>query len=94
MSFQKYCEGLSREEKTLLQGFFDDFSSRCLLSKLDKTAMREDFEQAILYFAAMDLPLPEILERLDMRNLGGFYARPPVMWFPLDDAAKTATETM
>lgn len=88
MSFQKYYEGLSREEKTLLQEFFNDFSSRCLLSKLDKSAMREDFEQAILYFVEKGLPLPEILERLDMRNLGGFYARPPVMWFPLDDAAK------
>lgn len=88
MIFQSYREQLSDSDRTLLSAFFEDFNSRCLLSKLDKNTMREDFEKAILFYAEEGLSLQEALKRLDLRHLGGFYARPPITWFPLDDAAK------
>ena len=50
--------------------------------------MREDIERAFLYYAKIGLDLDQALALLDTKFLGGFYARPPVLWFPLDDAAK------
>ena len=48
MTFPEYRQSLSPGESDALQAFFEDFDTRCLLSKLDKNAMREDFERAIL----------------------------------------------
>ena len=42
MTFPEYRQSLSPGESDALQAFFEDFDTRCLLSKLDKNAMRED----------------------------------------------------
>ena len=85
---EEYTERLSEEEQGLLRDFFDDFDLHCRLGKREKAALREDFERALLYYDGVGLPFGEALERLDPVHLGGFYARPPMLWFPLDDAAK------
>lgn len=68
--------------------FFAQLDERLALGKDQNAAMHGDFESAILYFAAVGTTLRDALTRLDAENLGGFYARPPVVWYPLDDAAK------
>lgn len=56
--------------------------------KKTKQALKDDFEKAILYYHQNGANLQTVLSYLDIKNLGGFYARPPVLWVPLDDAAK------
>lgn len=86
--FSKYIKTLTEEQKTLLKDFFISFDEHCLLNKNTKEKLKEDFEKAILYYHKQGIDLENALSYLDVKNLGGFYARPPVLWFPLDDAAK------
>lgn len=86
--FELYKEALSENQISKLDGFFKEFNIHCLINKKDKRKMREDLENAILYYVANGVTLDEALNRLDNENLGGFYAKPSTLWFPLDDAAK------
>lgn len=87
-AYEEYLQGCADTERARLQAFFDDVSLHCQLPKLWKKQMHADFEEAILYYLNSGLSLDEALSRLDAKYLGGFYAHPPVMWFPLDEAAK------
>ncbi len=86
--FEEYVIRLEPEEREKLEAFFSEFNLHCSMSFVEKTALRQDFERALLYYAKTGVSLDDALELLAMRNLGGFYARPPLLWFPLDDAAK------
>ena len=86
--FNNYIKMLTEEEQTLLKDFFVSFNEHCLLNNHTKEKLKEDFEKVILYYHKQGTKLKDALSYLDIRNLGGFYARPPVLWFPLDDAAK------
>lgn len=86
--FIEYAETLTEDGRKRLDRFFKQFNSHCLLSRPEKRKLRGDFEKAILYYVQAGLPLEDALERLNPSHLGGFYARPPILWFPLDDAAK------
>lgn len=87
--FNNYINILNEEEQTLLKDFFASFSEHCLLNKETKQALKTDFEKAILYYHKKGIDLQTALLYLDIKNLGGFYARPPVLWFHLDDAVKS-----
>ncbi len=86
--FEAYAATLTEEERAQLEAFFAEFSAHCSLPKGEKRKLREDFEQAILYDVTAGVPLERALEDLHPQHLGGFYARPPILWFALDDAAK------
>ena len=86
--YQLYIKALSDNEKRLLASYFKRLEQYILLPQKEKQKMLSDFERAILYYSGTHLPLEEALTRLDPSNLGGFYARPPILWYPLDDAAK------
>ena len=86
--FIEYYETLDEEEKKLIDLFWDSFNKHCLISKLDTRKIRNDFETAILFYVEKGITLNKALELLDPINLGGFYARPSLLWFPLDDSAK------
>lgn len=86
--FDEYLKKLTKSERILINDFFISFDEHCLLNKETKNKLREDFKNAIFYYNKNNVNLEESLKYLDVRNLGGFYARPPVLWFPLDDAAK------
>ncbi|HOA55598.1 MAG TPA: hypothetical protein PKG75_08170 [Clostridiales bacterium] len=68
--------------------FFDDLLRRITLPAKEKNALIEDFAKALKFYAASGLSVDEALERLDAKNLGGFYSRPSNTWYPLDNAAK------
>ena len=87
-TFATFCETLSAPENELLTRFFSEFDTHFLVSKSNRRQFKADFEAAIMMLYKEDVPMEEILSRLALSNLGGFYARPSVMWFPLDDAAK------
>ena len=87
-TFSSFTETLTEAENAQLQEFFSEFDTHFLLSKNDRKQFRADFEAAILLLYKKGVSMSEILSRLALSNLGGFYARPSVMWFPLDDAAK------
>ena len=87
-TFSSFTETLTEAENALLREFFSEFDAHFLLSKNDRKQFRADFEAAILLLYKKGVPMSEILSRLALSNLGGFYARPSVLWFPLDDAAK------
>lgn len=86
--FATFTEALSPEENELLQQFFSEFDTHFLVSKTNKKQFRADFESTIMLLYERGTPMDEVLSRMSLSNLGGFYARPSVMWFPLDDAAK------
>ena len=87
-TFATFCETLSAPENELLTRFFSEFDTHFLVSKSNRRQFKADFEAAIMLLYKEGVPMEEILSRLALSNLGGFYARPSVMWFPLDDAAK------
>ena len=86
--FAVFSEALSPAENELLLQFFSEFDTHFLVSKKTRKQFKNDFETAIMLLYAKGVPMEEILSRLALSNLGGFYARPSIMWFPLDDAAK------
>lgn len=86
--FIEYVKGLPDAERAVIKDFFEGFNSHCLIQKEEKKKLKEDFERAILYYAGAGTALDKSLSLLDIKNLGGFYARPPILWFALDDAAK------
>ena len=86
--FATFAETLSPSENQLLEQFFSEFDSHFLVSKKSKKQFKGDFEAVIMLLYKKGVPMEEILERIALSNLGGFYARPSVMWFPLDNAAK------
>ena len=86
--FSLFLERITEEERKAVRAFFEDFDLNFLVSKNECRKFRQDFEAAILYLYDSGTPLSEVLARLSLDHLGGFYARPSVTWFPLDDAAK------
>ena len=86
--FSVFLQGLTEEEQALIETFFSEFDLYFLLSKAERKLFRLDFEAAIMLLYGQGVPMQEILSRLALSNLGGFYARPSTVWFPLDDAAK------
>lgn len=87
-SFIEFKGSLSETDIELLNSFYNGFYQRCLVSKSDIKKIMIDFENAILYYASKGFSLEKALKLLDPSNLGGFYARPSLLWFPLDDSAK------
>ena len=86
--FTLFVNQLDDSEKQMINDFFVSFNQHCLISKDDTKTIRFDFEKAILYYMSHGVKLTKALEMLDPSNLGGFYARPSLLWFSLDDSAK------
>ena len=86
--FSVFLQELTEQDRALVEAFFSEFHLHFLLSKAERKLFRSDFEAAILLLYRQGVPMQEILSRLALSNLGGFYARPSTVWFPLDDAAK------
>jgi len=68
--------------------FFDDLECRITLPRREKNALIEDFENALRFYVASGVTVDDALERLDAKNLGGFYSRPSNTWYALDNAAR------
>lgn len=79
---------VSDGDRALLSEFFKEFDLHCKLAADEKRSMRRDFEWAIEYYVSTGVSVKEALNRLDVQNLGGFYVRPPIVWYALDNAAK------
>lgn len=86
--FTLFFEELPEEQKQMINDFFTSFNQHCLISKSDTKLLKSDFEKAILYYLSHNVELEKALEMLNPSNLGGFYARPSLLWFSLDDSAK------
>ena len=86
--FRIYAGTLNDRERDLLSRFFLRLDQHLTLPKSESMLMKEDFGRAILYYTENGVSLDEALERIDVANLGGYYARPAILWYPLDDAAK------
>jgi hypothetical protein len=86
--FEAYRQSLPKEGQEALEDFFRRARVRLALGKKDNGAMLADFEEAFLYYASAGTPLADALRLLDPVNLGGYYARTALLWYPLDDAAK------
>lgn len=87
-SFEIYLENCTQAEREKIQEFFSQFPMYCLLRNKERKMMQVDFENALLYYKEKEFPLEKALSLIALKNLGGFYARPPILWFSLDDAAK------
>jgi hypothetical protein len=86
--FEEFYFSLENDEGILVKEYLDSLRAHILLPKEERDEMVHDFEKAILFLCNTGVPLKESLERLAISNLGGFYSRPPVNWFSLDDSAK------
>ncbi len=78
----------NEQDQSAFAAFRCDFDMRCRMDKSEKNKLKEDFEQAFLYYDSIGVSLKTAFARLDPKYLGGFYARPSSLWFALDDAAK------
>jgi len=79
---------LPAPDRQAVVDFFAEVDRHLLLPKKQKRAMLDDFAKALSFYARAGVPVAEALRRMDPKKLGGFYARPPAAWFPLDSAAK------
>lgn len=86
--YKAYLDKLSEQDRRALDDFFAEFDSHCTLPGEEKTKLRSDFENALTYYADSGIFLSAALKRLSISKLGGFYSRPPILWYALDDAAK------
>ena len=86
--FSAFVETLAERDKNLIEEFFSNFDLKFSLAKKEVAKFKEDFENAIIYLSNNGVEIKEILSRIQLSNLGGFYARPSILWFSLDDAAK------
>ncbi len=87
--FKQMQESFSDEEKAKINRHFDDFKLHCHMAPKETELLREDIEEALLYYKSLGtITLDEALDRLSNEKLGGFYANPSSLWFSLDDAAK------
>lgn len=86
--FAQYQEALPEADRNLLEAFFEEFGRHCALPDSEKRKLQTDFENALVYYQQAGVPVSVALARLDVKNLGGFYLRPPILWYALDDAAK------
>lgn len=87
-AFEEYCQTLTETGQQALSNFFEAIDQRVALPYGESAELFGDFQRALLYYAAQGLCPEEALSRLDPARLGGFYVRPPLLWYPLDDAAK------
>jgi len=85
--YEKYRQTLTEAELGILEQFFSEIDSHVSLAYGEKDKIRIDFENALLHFDSIGVQLEDALTRLSIENLGGFYARPPILWYALDDAA-------
>ena len=79
---------LPATKRQAVADFFAELDSHLLLPRKQKRTMLNDFAAALSYYAKNGVAIEDALLRLSPKKLGGFYARPPVVWFPLDSAAK------
>ena len=86
--FARYLQTLSDADLSLIHCFFAEFDSHNSLVRSEKLKMQGDFEYALLFYNSIKVPLGDALSRLNINNLGGFYIRPPILWYALDNAAK------
>lgn len=86
--FSVFVQGLTEDERAQINAFFSEFDLHFLVPKKDKKKFLLDFETAIMLLYSQGVSIKETLSRLALSNLGGFYARPSTVWFPLDNAAK------
>lgn len=86
--FDEYYNQSDDEIKEQIDLFFKSFNEHCFMNKRIVKMMRTDFENAILYYVNQGTDIYEALIRLDPKQLGGFYSRPALAWYSLDDAAK------
>lgn len=93
-AFEAYNGSLSGTEQALLAEYFSHLHARIRLPKHETERLIADFEQAVLTLVSRGEALSDILVRLSPEKMGGFYARPPILWFPLDDAAKVYPMSM
>lgn len=86
--FSEYLAHLTDIEKDAVVAFFKNFKQHISLPLGEERKMRVDLETALMYYGSVGVSVEEALRRLSNDNLGGFYARPPTLYYELDDAAK------
>ncbi|MDO4541855.1 MAG: hypothetical protein Q4C00_03365 [Bacillota bacterium] len=84
----QHLKFFTAKEADIVSRFFAELKESVKLSKKDRNALVQDFEDALLYYISIGVPVKEGLSRLDIANLGNFYLHPPQLWFALDDGAK------
>lgn len=87
-AFELWRQSLPEKGQNLLDDHFAQWNGRIALPRRERQLLCADCENALLWYQENGVPLEEALKRLAPENLGGFYIRPAVLWYSLDDAAK------
>lgn len=87
-TFNEYLNHLNPNDVQAVKSFFVNFKQHMSLPLSEEKKLRHDLEVALMYYNAIGVSVTEALRRLDNENLGGFYARPPLLYYALDDSAK------
>lgn len=86
--FTEYLNHLNADDVQKVKAFMVNFKQHMNLPLSEEKKLRKDLKGALMYYNAIGVSVTEALRRLDNENLGGFYARPPLLYYALDDAAK------
>ena len=72
----------------LFEEILPELKKHLALSLPQNRLIEEDFEKAISYYRERGFSDDVIRAMVSPERLGGFYARPATVWYPLDNAAK------
>ena len=72
----------------LFEKMLPELRKHLALSLQQNRLIEEDFEKAISYYRDRGFSDEKIRTLISPERLGGFYARPATVWYPLDNAAK------
>ena len=86
--YRQYCQSLTDGDREIISDFFTQLNLHLSLGKKSDAAIREDFEKAFMYYSSEGVSVENAALRMAPENMGGFYTRPAVLWYPLDSAAK------
>ncbi len=86
--YAEFRKALTAEENGQLDEYLRELRTHIQLNRKETARMLRDFIDALMYYRTSGASLAQALSLLDTSRLGGFYSRPPIVWYPLDDAAK------
>lgn len=82
--FENYKNSLSVYEREKISEFFNCLKERTCCAERGWHKIKDAYQQAVVFYADVSMTVDEILKRLDISHLGGFYARRSGLWHPLD----------
>lgn len=86
--YRQFYKTRTETDREILTDFFKRLDLHITLCRKFKHAIFDDFEKGFMYYDSIGISVEKAAALMAPEKMGGFYARPPALWFRLDYAAK------